>query len=376
MPAISRALVSLLLVLSSAGVLGAQPAERELSRDAEQRIAELQAESDRLARETRTLLGELRALELQREIKAQELKKADADLTLLTETLRQTHARLASIEAERLAHTPVVTERLVDLYKRGRGGYARLLFGAEDLREFGRLTRAVATMARLDRFRFDAQRRLLHTERQIVATLEAQRASLALAQEAAVSARAALDGAVVAQNRRIDELDRRRDLAAAYVGELQAAQEALQQRLRGVDGASPVDLPLPPFRGTLQWPASGRLLSRHGPTTGPSGTTVVRNGIEIAVSEGEPIRAVHGGTVLHAAPFAGFGMLVIVDHGRDAFTLYGHLAKAAVAEGARVQAGMVVGHAGRNPAGVQALYFELRIDGQAVNPVQWLRSTR
>jgi septal ring factor EnvC (AmiA/AmiB activator) len=88
------------------------------------------------------------------------------------------------------------------------------------------------------------------------------------------------------------------------------------------------------------------------------------------------VRAVHDGAVAHAAPFEGFGTLVILDHGGGGFSLYGHLADAAVAAGAPVERGAVVGRAGRNPEGVNALYFELRIDGQPVDPLQWLGSPR
>ena len=56
-----------------------------------------------------------------------------------------------------------------------------------------------------------------------------------------------------------------------------------------------------------------------------------------------------------------------------ALTLYGHLASGSVNKGDRVSAGTPVGLSGRNPGGNPALYFELRIDGQPVDPLQWLR---
>ena len=79
------------------------------------------------------------------------------------------------------------------------------------------------------------------------------------------------------------------------------------------------------------------------------------------------------GTVAFADPFSGFGMLVIVDHGDQIFTLYGHLGSAAVHKGDRVDATTTVGLAGRNPSGNPSLYFELRVDGKAVDPLQWLK---
>ena len=73
-----------------------------------------------------------------------------------------------------------------------------------------------------------------------------------------------------------------------------------------------------------------------------------------------------------AGPFSGFGNLVIVDHGSQAYSLYGYLSAIEVARGTVVQAGQVVGRVGLSPAGVAALYFELRIDGEPVNPIEWL----
>jgi murein hydrolase activator len=350
-------------------------AERSLMQQADKRIRDLQAESDRLANQARTLLGELRALELAREIKTQEVKKAEAAREAVAKDLEEASARVARLEAQRVADAPSVNERLVELYKRGRGGYARLLLQTDDLRALGRMSRGVAAVARLDRARFDAHRRTIRAEREALAALETKRASFAAAQADALKARQALDTAIAVHNRRIDELDRKRDLAAQYVGELQNAQAELQQRVSTLPGAPATALPLAPFRGSLEWPVTGRVVSRFGTSRDShSGATVIRNGIEIAATAGQPVRAVHGGTVAFAAPFTGFGTLVIVDHGQNAFTLFGHLAEATVEQGAAVNRGAVLGRAGRNPAGLDAVYFELRIDGRPVDPVQWLRS--
>ena len=73
--------------------------------------------------------------------------------------------------------------------------------------------------------------------------------------------------------------------------------------------------------------------------SGRFGTTIVRNGIEVAATEGTAVTAVHEGTVAYAAPFTGFGTLVIVDHGQSAFTLYGHLSEAVVSAGTNVSRG-------------------------------------
>lgn len=361
--------------------IGAQtPADEAsaLAARAGARIRELQREADRLAAEARTVFGDLRRLELERSIAREQVAQADAELAQVTGLRDKASARVAELEAERVAETPGLTVRLTELYKRGRGGYLQLLLASDDVRAFGRMTRGVAALAELDRARVEAHRRTVAAERAALADLETQRTAVAAKQRDAAQARAGLDRAVAARNQLIDDLDHRRDLAAQYVGELQAAQAALQRTIAGVaSGDAAPALPIRPFRGALDWPVTGRVTAGFGrAATGRFGTAVVRNGIDVAAPEDTPVLAVHEGTVAYAEPFTGFGVLVIVDHGDDAFSLYGNLATATVARGDRVRRGNEIGTVGLAPAGGSALYFELRIDGRPVDPLQWLRSSR
>jgi septal ring factor EnvC (AmiA/AmiB activator) len=125
-------------------------------------------------------------------------------------------------------------------------------------------------------------------------------------------------------------------------------------------------LPMTPFRGDLPWPVDGQVRRRF--SRGSSS-----NGIEIAAPEGADALAVHDGVVAFAGTFVGFGNLVILDHGSQTFSLYGDLLEIAVKKGARVEHGRPVGTIGPTPAGPNGLYFELRVDGQPVDPLQWLK---
>jgi septal ring factor EnvC (AmiA/AmiB activator) len=342
------------------------------------RIKALQAESDRLAAQARTVFGDLRRLELDREIKQQEVVTTDTELARVTGLRDDALKRLASLEATRVAATPGVKERLVELSKRGRAGYVQLLLASNDVRAMGRMARGVAAVAELDRVRLDTHRRTMAAERDALNDLDQQRDAVEQLQKDATRARAAVDAAVAARNRLIDDLDQRRDLAAQFVAELQAAQVQLERTLASTDAASQVvALPIRPFKGDLPWPVDGELTSRFGRVAaGRFGTSIVRNGIELATPDGVTATAVHEGTVAFAAPFAGFGTLVIVDHGNSAFTLYGHLIDASVTAGTNVSRGAVLGRVGLAPSGGAGLYFELRIDGRPVDPLQWLTRQR
>jgi len=69
----------------------------------------------------------------------------------------------------------------------------------------------------------------------------------------------------------------------------------------------------------------------------------------------------------------GTGTLVILEHGGDNYSLYGYLESAGVEQGDLVDNGAELGRVGLAPAGPPALYFEMRIDGRSVDPLQWLR---
>ena len=80
-----------------------------------------------------------------------------------------------------------------------------------------------------------------------------------------------------------------------------------------------------------------------------------------------------------ADPFSGFGNLVIVDHGSQTFSVYGNLLDIDVKKGARVERGQPVGTVGTPPAapsGAPGLYFELRVDGQPVDPYNGSRNVK
>lgn len=370
--------VCLVLALATAAVHAQTDPNKEQAERAARRIRALQAESDRLAAQSRTVFGELRKLEIDRALKQEELAKVDRELVRVTVDRDTTARRLEELEAVRIAGTPGVAERLVELSKRGRAGYVQLLLASNDVRAMGRMARGVAAVAELDRMRLETHRKNLAAEKAALEQLTRQRAEAAALQKDAARAKAAVDAAVTARNRMIDDLDRRRDLAAQYVAELQQAQSEIEKTVAAAEGtARVVSLPIRPFRGDLPWPLQGQVVARFGRApAGRFGTSIVRNGIEVAGSEGAEIRAVHEGTVAYAAPFTGFGTLVIVDHGDNAFTLYGHLAEAVVSPGTNVSRGTILGTLGQSPSGGAAAYFEVRIDGRPTDPLQWLRRSQ
>ena len=345
------------------------------SKRAADRIRALQRESDGLANQERTLLVDLRKLEVDRELKTEELASAERELRRTREKVAATSARAAALKNSADTERPQVERGLVDLYKMGRAGYWRMLLDVDKLRSIGRVYRTASALNHLDRERVQQHERTLQSLTEERETLEAHVREVTRLQEQAVAAKAALDRAVAARTALVASIDERRDLNARMTGELEAAQQKLQGTVAQLDGrGSAAMLPLAPFRGVLPWPAQGVVTGRFGrQTSSRFGTAVARSGIEISIAEGQPVRAVHEGTVAYADQFTGYGNLVIVDHGDSAYSLYGYLSSLEVARGAHLDLQSEVGTSGRAPNGNPALYFELRIDGKPVDPLQWLK---
>jgi murein DD-endopeptidase MepM/ murein hydrolase activator NlpD len=116
------------------------------------------------------------------------------------------------------------------------------------------------------------------------------------------------------------------------------------------------------------WPLNGPITSPYGPRWGS-----FHPGIDIGGYTGEPIVAAKGGVVIMAGAYSGYGNAVIIDHGGSIATLYGHQSRIGVSNGQRVQQGDIIGYVGcTGYCTGPHLHFEVRVNGQHVNPMPYL----
>src|SRR5262245_25788194 len=98
-----------------------------LARRATDRLQALQREADRLAADERSLINDVRKLEVQRQIKAEEIAQIDADIAAVRAEFDATGQRIAALEEAASVARPQLRARLVEVYKLGRARYVRLL---------------------------------------------------------------------------------------------------------------------------------------------------------------------------------------------------------------------------------------------------------
>jgi lipoprotein NlpD len=112
--------------------------------------------------------------------------------------------------------------------------------------------------------------------------------------------------------------------------------------------------------GDWIWPVSGRVINDFSQT----------RGVDIAVAAGTPVKASAGGLVVYAGSgLRGYGQLIIVKHNNEYLSAYGHNRKLLVQEGDSIVAGQVIAESGNAPGQGELVHFEIRRNGQPVDPV-------
>src|SRR6516164_8623259 len=148
------------------------------SRRATERIQALQREADKLTSEERSLLGDLRKLEIDRQIKFEERQQIADQAAQVGAELDANADRTRELEAQETNSRPELRAHLVDMYKLGQGRYLRLLLSTSDMRQMGQAARLLAALARIDHERIIMRERMLKELRTARGTLEDRRRQL------------------------------------------------------------------------------------------------------------------------------------------------------------------------------------------------------
>ena len=398
------------------------PAQQTTDREAQRRLETVQRELKDVAAERRRLEGqrgaasrELRTVDERVADSSRALHTADTELAREQAALAQLNARRDALRVQEAATRRELAALLRAAHAQGDHAPLKVML-AQD--------RVADTQRQLVYYRYLQRQRLQRT-----AALSAELAELTQMETRIAEKRAALDAARERQRTQLASLARDRRARAVTLGELEqryrdrsereqalgSDAQALQQvigRLRAAaaraaaeraaaeraaaraaaarQAAKPAAKPgtraqtraqaKPPRQiasaapvrvGGAGWPLSGNLVSGYGGRM-PDGRA--SSGLLIAAGLGTPVRAVADGTVVFAEWMTGYGLILIVDHGNGYLSLYGHNESLLKNAGDTVKRGDTVARVGNSGGLAQpALYFELRRNGQPVNPDSWLR---
>jgi len=345
-----------------------------------QQIAQIKSRLAEEQRKESSLLNTLEKIRLNKRLLQNEIESLNLRRSMVikqqSELTRNISETRKNLDREREA----VERTLVTLYKYGRLDFMHFFLKANNLET---LLRESKNLTFLARYQGEAVNRYLNTLSQLQA-LEAElqkkksEAETLLRQTQENMTRLSEE-----EKNNQEVLEKIKKNKATYqqmMAELQESQEQLKELLRRLQSQE-ISLPSPfiPMyekKGKLPWPLTGKIITRFGPERHPRFNTVtINNGIEIQPTRNDrTIKAVHGGRVVFADYFQGYGNLIIIDHGLSYYSLYGHCSSFLVKVGDLVQPEQpiaIVGDSGSLKG--ECLYFEIRHKTQAADPLQWLK---
>jgi len=242
-----------------------------------------------------------------------------------------------------------------------RAETARRAAEAERQAETVRRAQAAQEQARAER------ERLAQEEARGQAAAQASSAERAEARRQAALAQAERERVEREQARQVAPA--RADDAAGRQAEV-AAGQAEPEQPTAVPERSASSARFATLRGRLPWPVRGQVQGRFGMPRPDGG---VWRGVLLRAAEGTPIAAVAAGTVVYANWLRGFGNLIIVDHGEQYLSVYAYNQSLLRQVGDQVRTGDRIAEAGATGGLADSgLYFEIRHQGNPVDPVPWL----
>jgi septal ring factor EnvC (AmiA/AmiB activator) len=352
--------------------------------------AKLQALRGRIARVTDRIGLDLK----ERDALSTRLREADLGITAERRRLEALDAQVQAAERQRLelrteqarlrsaldVERSELATQVRAQYMTGSGGEIRLLLSQASPADAGRMLAFYGYFARARAAKIEKISAEEARLQGLVAESEAAAAKLNSLRDDAgrqvselTSARreraqtvAALDARVQSGNQELARLQRERQAVESLVADLAQALQDFP-----LDSQQRFDQ----LRGKLPWPVPGKMTVRYQETRTNGARTAVRsNGVTIESVRGAKVRAPFFGRVVYADWLQGMGMLLIIAHGGNYLTLYGHAEVLYKSVGDAVSPGDVI--AALSDAGTGSppqLYFEIREGRQPVDPRVWLK---
>jgi len=363
---------------------GRAPAQEDIA-EFEKRLAKihqdirvLRARIEEMANQESTLLTQLGQIALTKKLIRNELAALALRQQKLSEEVAATRETIASLRRKLAREKRSIEKTLVTLYKYGRFNFLQFLLEAESMNSVFSESRHLAVLARHQQDVITAYLKTMGDLRKAEDAQAKQSAEVAGLISEADEKRRELEAQEAKNRTLVQEIQKNRKISEQALQEQKERAEHLQSlmdKLASQEIVLPFRfVPLYERKGKLPWPIAGRVITRFG-IERHLNTSTMNNGIEIAPSKDDTIvRSIHPGKAVFADFFQGYGNLLIIDHGMNYYTLYGHCDEFMVGKGEFVREGQPIALAGDigSLKGV-TLYLEIRFKTKPLDPLQWLK---
>jgi murein DD-endopeptidase MepM/ murein hydrolase activator NlpD len=356
------------LPLAQAGSVESLQQQRQ---QIEQERDDIQRERDRLQNLEQSAQDRLGGLQNTIRATAAQIQQNEAQIRSATENLKKLQAELAIAE-KGFQDKQVGTVARLRFLQRQQGGQGwAVLLQSNNLNEFLDRRRQLKLVYQADRKILADLQAQFNDLNQRKRTIERQKNDIALMTQQLLAQKAQFEAQAKIQQDLIGRL--RQDRNALEEAEAQLERDSatiavmIRQRL---------SIPGPVIRGTGQfiYPLVGIVTSNFGWRIHPIlGYRRFHAGVDFGASHGSTIQAADAGVVIFSGWYGGYGNAVVISHGGNLTTLYGHASELYVAEGQMVQQGQAIAAVGSTGFSTGPhLHFEVRQNGEPVNPLEFL----
>lgn len=303
------------------------------------------------------------------------------ELTLKTDIIE---ARIEKVEKqledateEYEVQKDLLEKRLVAMYEMGETSYLDLLLNSKGISDFLSNYYYISEIATTDSELLNIVSEQKKNIENMMTNLENYQKELSESKSTLEKASIAISNMVIIKNQRVQTLSEEEAEVQKEIEEYQEQIQKIESEIRLLSLASDNENYV---GGTLVWPVPGytRISSPFGMRTHPiTGVYKLHTGTDISAPMGATFVAANDGVVTKAGFNTAYGNMVILDHGGGITTLYAHGSEILVQEGQVVKQGqqvLKVGSTGYS-TGPHA-HFEIRINGQYVNPLDYLNSDK
>ncbi|MBO2677287.1 peptidoglycan DD-metalloendopeptidase family protein [Shewanella algae] len=305
---------------------------------------------------------------------ARKVNQTENALSDAEKRLSELKQRAAQLDKLKESQQQTLAKQLTSAYLAGNHDYSKMLLNQQDP---ATIERMLAYYDFLNKARMQAIEQLKQTRQELSAVQQSEQQERNRLNQLVLDQKAQSKRLNQEQDQRqqtLKELQRTISSKASELEQLQIEEASLkrvvEQALAAMRDSPSMD-GLAKSRGSLNWPTKGRIKNSFGSQR--SGN-VRWKGVMLSAPEGQSISAVAAGKVIYADWLRGFGMVLVVDHGKGFMSLYGHAQTLLKDAGDTVKAGEAVALVGRSGGQTEpGLYFEIRHKGQAVDPANYCR---
>ncbi|MBV1910362.1 MAG: peptidoglycan DD-metalloendopeptidase family protein [Kangiellaceae bacterium] len=360
-----------------------QPTERQQKDQAQKELTQLQSNIKKLqttlsSKRTQqsSALKKLRSSEKRIATASKILKSTTGQLKKKERELKLLRSKQKTLEVDKLKQKNALAEQLRSAYMNGQQEYLKLLLNQQNPDELGRTLVYYDYMNKARGKQVRALQETLAELKIIDLSIQSEIQKLNILKQAKQSETKQLTSLKNKRQKLVNQLSKEIASKSDELTELEINAQELQQLIDSVretieemDFSQPLE-GLKKIKGKLKWPTNGKRLRNYGSVNNGQRS----NGVLISGSEGKEISAVHHGRVVYADWLRGFGLLLIVDHGKGYMSLYGYNQALYKEVGDWVEAREAIATLGQSGGQNRpALYFELRHQGKPINPRRWFR---